>query len=414
MIALVDSGVDDKEALNGVVERSLKDYRVLQESVNYLQDYNVQGADEAMKFSDELYVRSKKIVIAFLAIAGAFSIAITFVLTRAMRRSIDELLRVSESLRKCDLTVSAKVFSKDEFGKLAKSYNLTIENFKKLIADIQISANSFADSANDLNDNAAKASTGTNTIVGKIENVSMQSNNQRNDIESMTGTINNLSEEISQTTALLDSLANAASESVVKAKEGSLSIEKAVAYMDMIEETVNSSALVVGALGERSDEIGRIVEAISSISSQTNLLALNAAIEAARAGEHGKGFSVVADEVKNLAGESRSAAQEIAKLIASIQEETSKAVESMNGGKEKVKTGSDLVKASGRAFSDLAEVSIQSCEQLQGVTNTMHEMSSKTAGVVSQTSNLESASRKIAESATFVVTATEEQAAATE
>jgi methyl-accepting chemotaxis protein len=155
------------------------------------------------------------------------------------------------------------------------------------------------------------------------------------------------------------------------------------------------------------------VETISGISSQTNLLALNAAIEAARAGEQGKGFAVVANEVKNLAEDSRAAAEEIAKLIASIQEETSKAVESMNSGKENVKIGSDVVRASGHAFNELADISVKSSEQLQGITVTMHNMSSKTTDIVSQTYNVENSGQKIAENSTSVVAATQEQAVAT-
>ena len=395
MIGMLDAGGGEEE-MSAVIETSQQAYEALEQYVIFLTRYNAEGGTEAKELSSHIYAQTRNVVIVLFCLASAFSIIITIVLTRGMKRSIDELLRVSKSLQNCDLRVSAKVFSEDEFGMLANSYNLTIDSFKSLISETQESAKILASSANDLNDNASKSSGGTDTIVKKIESVSTQTKSQRNEIESMTNTINNLSDDIAQTSELLDSLARSTFESVEKAKEGSLSIEKAVAQMDMIEQTVNSSATVVGALGERSHEIGRIVETISGISSQTNLLALNAAIEAARAGEQGKGFAVVANEVKNLAGESRAAAEEIAKLIASIQEETYKAVESMNNGKEKVKVGSDVVRASGHAFSELADTSVKSHERLQSVTNTMHNMSSQTADIVSLTRSVEDSSQKIA------------------
>ena len=230
----------------------------------------------------------------------------------------------------------------------------------------------------------------------------------------MTETIGGLSADIDDATCLADAIAKLARESVSKAQEGDLSIERAVEQMNLIEETVNSSAQVVGTLGERSVEIGRIVETISGISSQTNLLALNAAIEAARAGEQGRGFAVVAGEVKSLAGESRSAAEEIANLISSIQEETAKAVASMNEGKEKVQNGSKAVRESGRAFGDLAEAAVKSFEQLQGIANTMHAMSSKTEKIVSMAGTTERAGHEIADNSTSVVAAAQEQAAAVE
>jgi methyl-accepting chemotaxis protein len=412
MTAAVDAGLSNEE-INAIVETSRHTYNILEEAIASLTNYNVEGGHVAMEISSIIYARTKVVVIVILVLASVFSIVIAIALTSGMRRSIGELLRVSESLRNCDLRVSAEIFSEDEFGMLANSYNLTINKFNTLIARIQKSAKVLAQSAHSLSDNALKSSGGTDIIVSKIENVSLQSQNQRNEIESMTMTMNKLSGNITETSALLNTLAQSASESVEKAKEGSISIEKAVAHMDMIEETVNSSATVVSALGERSDEIGRIVETISGISSQTNLLALNAAIEAARAGEQGKGFAVVAGEVKKLAGESRAAAEEIAKLITSIQEETYKAVESMNNGKDKVKTGSDVVRDSGSAFNELAEISVKNYEQLQGVTNTMRDMSSQTADIVTLTHNMEKKKKKVAESSMSVVATTEEQAAAT-
>jgi methyl-accepting chemotaxis protein len=408
--ALVDSSSED---LTATIETSLPVYQALEESIDSLTKVNVEGGSAAMELSNENYDKIKGVIIVLLVLASTFSVIISILLTRGIRRSINELLRVSKSLQSCDLRVSAKVFSDDEFGVLAKSYNLTIEKFKELISEIKTSAELLAESAKNLNDSASKSSDGTNTIVREIENVSKQSQSQRSEIELMTETIDSLSSEIAKASTLLDSVTHSASGSVEKAKEGSLSIEKAVAHMDVIEENVNSSATVVGALGERSDEIGRIVETISGISSQTNLLAMNAAIEAARAGEHGKGFAVVAEEVKKLAGESRRAAEEITKLIAFIQEETFKAVESMKSGKEKVNVGSEVVRASGRAFNELADTSVKSYEELQGISNTMRIMSSDTGHIVSQTRNVGDSSQKITNNSVLVVAATQEQATAT-
>ena len=100
-----------------------------------------------------------------------------------------------------------------------------------------------------------------------------------------------------------------------KAQDGNEIVLSTVDQMNTIADTVISSSSVVAKLGERSKEIGNIVEVISNISGQTNLLALNAAIEAARAGEQGRGFTVVAEEVRKLAEQSENAAQEITALI---------------------------------------------------------------------------------------------------
>jgi methyl-accepting chemotaxis protein len=179
--------------------------------------------------------------------------------------------------------------------------------------------------------------------------------------------------------------------------------------MGMIESTVKTSSRVVTSLGERSDEIGRIVGAISGISSQTNLLALNAAIEAARAGEQGRGFAVVADEVKKLAGESRMAAEEIAKLILSIQEETAKAVEAMERGNEEVQRGSMAVSEGGRVFGDLSGMSVHSADSLKSIVQAMHALSAKTHEVIAAARNAEDTGEEISNDSRSIVNATEGQ-----
>ena len=120
--------------------------------------------------------------------------------------------------------------------------------------------------------------------------------------------------------------------------------------MENIAKQVNSSAQIVGELGKRSDEIGQIVETISGIAGQTNLLALNAAIEAASAGEHGRGFAVVAEEVRKLAEQSGSAADNVTKLITTIQQDTASAVESIEQSTQNVKDGRQAVAQTGEAF----------------------------------------------------------------
>src|SRR5690348_17974881 len=109
-------------------------------------------------------------------------------------------------------------------------------------------------------------------------------------------------------------------------------MDKATDGLNRINMTINSSGEIIGALGQRADDIGKIIEVIDDLAEQTNLLALNAAIEAARAGEHGLGFAVVADEVRKLAERSSEAAKEITQLI----KESSRRVEEGSTMSEKV------------------------------------------------------------------------------
>jgi methyl-accepting chemotaxis protein len=131
------------------------------------------------------------------------------------------------------------------------------------------------------------------------------------------------------------------------------SIEKTIAGMNKIQETVVKSAEVINRLGERSEQIGRILTVIDEVTKQTNLLALNAAILAAQAGEQGKGFAVVADEIKNLADRTGASTKEIAQLITNVQVEVKDAVEAVQEGAKSVEEGVSLSLEAGEALKKI-------------------------------------------------------------
>jgi methyl-accepting chemotaxis protein len=149
-----------------------------------------------------------------------------------------------------------------------------------------------------------------------------------------------------------------ATQAVEITKASAKTVEKTIQGMQNIKARVGQSVEKVHDLGQRSDQIGMIVETINDIASQTNLLALNAAIEAARAGEHGKGFAVVADEVRKLAEKSAGATKEIAALINGIQQTVGEAVNAMNESAREVENGVALANLSGESLGSILEAGV--------------------------------------------------------
>ena len=164
-------------------------------------------------------------------------------------------------------------------------------------------------------------------------------------------------------------------------------------------------------MGERSAEIGQIVDTISSISEQTNLLALNAVIEAARAGEHGRGFAVVADEVRKLAESSQAAAQQIADLIQQTRKDTENAVAGMQAGSEEVRVGTQNIISMGESFRRIIEIVENVSDQVQQISAAISGMAANGEEIVSHIRTIGTASRAAAEEAETVSAATEEQSA---
>jgi len=141
-----------------------------------------------------------------------------------------------------------------------------------------------------------------------------------------------------------------------------------------VSEAVESAAGVVAGLGDKSDEIGQIVDTIGGIASQTNLLALNAAIEAARAGDAGRGFAVVADEVRKLAESSQDSASSIAAIIGDIQRQTVDAVAAMDGVKSDVASVAGISEENAAAAEEVSAATEQTAASTQEVASASEEV----------------------------------------
>jgi twitching motility protein PilJ len=167
--------------------------------------------------------------------------------------------------------------------------------------------------------------------------------------------------------------AEAATQASLKATQaavkGGTSVSETIKGMQRIRAAVQTTGKKIKGLGERSLEIGAIIEVINEIATQTNLLALNAAIEAARAGEQGKGFAVVADEVRKLAERAARATKDITSLIKGIQVETSEAVTVMEEGTREVEEGTKLADQAGAALREIEQIVKQTSGLVTDITN---------------------------------------------
>ncbi|MBI5635086.1 MAG: phosphate/phosphite/phosphonate ABC transporter substrate-binding protein [Nitrospirae bacterium] len=159
---------------------------------------------------------------------------------------------------------------------------------------------------------------------------------------------------------------------------GMTSIGKTIQGMQDIKKSVEKTADYIEKLGGRSEEIGQILTVIDDITDQTTLLALNAAILAAQAGEHGKGFSVVADEIKQLADRTSISTQEIGHLIQSVQQEVSEAVDAMKDGLKSVEVGFKVTQEAADALRKIVESSTKSSEMAGAIERSTAEQSKAT------------------------------------
>jgi methyl-accepting chemotaxis protein len=176
-------------------------------------------------------------------------------------------------------------------------------------------------------------------------------------------------------------IAMSASDTLTTARAGENVVSRTVQEVQEIARTVSESSGLMTSLGNRSRQIGEIVDVIKDIADQTNLLALNAAIEAARAGEQGRGFAVVADEVRKLAERTGKATTEISEMITAIQGETQRAVSGMGESLSKVEAGTSLSREAGEALHKIVDSVNALQAMVQQIASATEEMSTVSEGI---------------------------------
>ncbi|WP_110953462.1 methyl-accepting chemotaxis protein [Anaerosinus massiliensis] len=271
-------------------------------------------------------------------------------LANSIVNPIKILIEGAQKISKGNLSSKIVVDGALEINLLAKEFNAMIEHLRNLIMKTTEASETVSAASEQLAASIDAVGQSSQEVATTVQKVAEGTNEQVRLSEESVTVIHHMMQSIDHAATAAEDAAKVTDDSKVSAHKGTKQSEDAIIKISDVQQGVKDSAEVINLLGEKSRQIGTIVDTITGLAGQTNLLALNAAIEAARAGEHGRGFAVVAEEVSKLAEQSERAAGEIAEIISSIRQETLIAVESMDRGRKNVDDGVVAVENTGASF----------------------------------------------------------------
>ncbi len=260
-----------------------------------------------------------------------------------LAESANELGEALAAMAEGDLTAFVEAEGDDPLHIVKSDYNASLTAIRAFLGEV-------AKAVHQVEETAKEVSKSSDEIIRATEQVAVSTQQSSEDARKQLAAVEEIGKDINDLSASIEEIASTSQEVMEHAarasKEGNEAAslgEVATKKMLLVEEISKQTVAEISTLNEQMREINNIVKLITDIANQTNLLALNAAIEAARAGEHGRGFAVVAGEIRNLAGESKRASQDIEDLIRTIQASTEKTAGSMQASHQEIQAGIESV-----------------------------------------------------------------------
>ncbi|MEM9300667.1 MAG: methyl-accepting chemotaxis protein [Pseudomonadota bacterium] len=303
--------------------------------------------------------RAKGALVTTTLIALVASLFLGWLLLRSLQDQLGadpgELLEIAETVSTGDLTIQDDRSARG----VARAIRRTVVGLREVIEGIQISADAVGVAAEQVYHGNTDLSSRTQEQASSLEEIAAS-------MEEMTGTVNQNADNARKA----NDLAKATREQAI---EGNEVVSQTITAMDMIDES--------------SQRIADILDMIEDIAFQTNLLALNAAVEAARAGEHGRGFGVVANEVRKLAGRSSTAAKDIKTLIKESSSNVNRGMTMVNNAGVMLQQMVNGVRDVSDLISEIAAASLEQAEGIAQVNKAvvqMEEMTQQNAAMVEE------------------------------
>ncbi|MBP3155058.1 methyl-accepting chemotaxis protein [Aliivibrio fischeri] len=354
---------------HAILVNSLDDFNGVGDAMDGLVDINLgfvsNNRTSIMSSVDSVTLATK---VSFSALI-AFMIFITFFLARQICRPLNLVVEQSKAIAAGDLTFELRrsEIGNDELGALADT-NIEMQHQLRILIEDTISA-------------VTQLSAAVEEMSAISEQSSRGMQQQQSDITMVAAAMEETKATVAEVANNTETASTSALEASEEAKQGNQDVQSNIEQIQIVSRDIEQAGELVEELERESNNISVVVEVIRGIADQTNLLALNAAIEAARAGEQGRGFAVVADEVRSLAGRTQSSTSEIVEIIEKLQASAAHAKSATDQSCSKIRV--------------CVEQSVQTGNSIQMIEETMMKVTDTSIQIASACSQQDSVTEEL-------------------
>ena len=317
----------------------------------------------------------------------AFMVFITFFLARQICHPLNLVVAQSKAIAAGDLTfrLERELIGNDELGQLADT-NIEMQNQLRMLIEDTISA-------------VTQLSAAVEEMSAISEQSSLGMQQQQSDITVIAAAMEEMRATVAEVACNTETASTSALEASQEAKQGNLDVQFNIEQIQIVSRDIEQAGELVEELERESNNISVVVEVIRGIADQTNLLALNAAIEAARAGEQGRGFAVVADEVRSLAGRTQSSTSEIVSIIEKLQTSAAHAKTATEQSCSKIRVCVDQSVQTGKAIQTIEDTMMKVTETSIQIATACNQQDSVTEDLGQNIQNMSLSANEVAQGA---------------
>ncbi|MBQ8823580.1 MAG: methyl-accepting chemotaxis protein [Lachnospiraceae bacterium] len=338
------------------------------------------------------------ITVLVVLIAGVIALFNGISIANGIKRTLQGIISDSEKVEKGDLSVNFTVKRKDEFLQLANGLNNMLGGIRQLITDTSKFGEEVNVMSEELAENASDLKEAMDQVLIAVDEVSSGAQHQAEETENSNEKMQGLSDNltiISDKTASMETMADAVMSSVEKGQE---IVDILTDKADKTSALTKELSIEMEAVDKRTKEIEGFVQIINEIAGQTNLLSLNASIEAARAGEHGRGFSVVAEEIRKLADQSKESANKIKEIVGGITETTKRTSVAAKSTDDMMKEQMAALESTVTVFQEIRETTLGLVDNLRKTVDGMNRIMTEKVEVGDSLQNIAAISEEAAAS----------------